>query len=579
MVRVNRLFALILPALLAALALPGGCSTPVRQEYAAEQCATEGCTVEAEVPAQRTPRQRLLYDTLVAEIAGHLGNLPESVAHYRKILDSTTELSVIRRAIRIMLFSKDYDAADQAIQRWLQLDPDSIEAHQLAATVSLRRGDIAAAEKNLQWMLRQADTLEQGFRLVAAFLDLLQDKQLALNIISSLSADHPDSVYAREVLARLAFNAGEFERAHEVAQKIVATRPDNFEAQTILAHSTLEMGRTDEALSLLQAIVVKHPQDSPLRLAYARMLVTTNHHQRALEQFEVLLEKAPGDADLIYSAALLAMQIRRYDQAEKYFHTLLSKGSHRQPTWFYLGRLHEQRKEYEDALSWFERVDAPELYLDAQMRAAGVQGKLGQLDKARQRFSILRQGQAGEKSAIWLSEGEMLREIGEHQTAFDVLSDAVQELPEDTDLRYSRALAAERIGRLDLLESDLQRVLQQEPEHAHALNALGYTLADRTTRYQEALDYITRALQLVPHDPAIIDSMGWVQYRLGNLDKALHYLRKASENLQDDEVAAHLGEVLWVKGDREAAAEVWRDGLREHPDSEILQRVIERFKP
>ncbi len=569
MVEVNRPFALALPVFLLTLSLLGGCSQLVR----------EGHTTQAAVPIQETPEQRLLYDALVAEIAGYLGNLPESVAHYRKILPFTGELPVIRRAIRIMLFAKDYDTANQAIQRWLTLDPDSIEAHQLAATISLQRGDIDAAERNLQWVLRQASTLEQGFKLVATLLERLQDKQLALDAISTLSASYPESAYARVVVARLAFNADKFERAREVAQEIVAARPDNFEAQTILAHSTLELGRTDEALSLLQAAVGKYPENGQLRLAYARMLVTTSHYQRALGQFETLLEEKPDDADLIYSAALLTMQMRHHDQAEKYLHMLLNKGSYRQEAWFYLGRLHEQSKEYEDALSWFERVDTPELYLDAQMRAASAQGKLGQLDKARQRFSILRQAQVEEKASIWLSESEMLRELGEDQAAFDLLNAAVQGLPDDTDLRYSRALAAERVDRLDLLESDLRQVLQQEPDHAHALNALGYTLADRTTRYQEALSYITRALELAPHDPAIIDSMGWVQYRLGNLDKALYYLRKASESLKDDEVAAHLGEVLWVKGEHEAAAKVWHEGLREYPDSKILRRVIERFNP
>ena len=567
MMQMNHLAALLLlPAVLTA-----GCAQPDRKEPA-------GAAIPP-VEVAQTPEQRLLYDALTAEIAGHLGNLPESIAHYRRILPHTRELSVIRRAARIMLFGQDYDAADQAVQRWLLLAPESIEARQLAATVSLRRGDMQTAAASLQWILQQADTEEQGFKLIAALLERLQDRQLALRAINTISSAHPDSPHAGLIQARLAFNAEQYEQARRAAQHIVTTEPDNLQAQMILARSLLELGQAEDALTRLQTVIDRHPQASELRLTYARMLVTTSRHERAMEQFEILLAKAPDDTDLIYSTALLAMQIRRYDQAEKHLHTLLNKGSHRQQARYYLGRLHEERREYEQALDWFERVDAPDLYLQARMSAAAVQGKLGRTDKARQRFARLRESRAGEKAAIWMAESEMLRETGQQQASFDVLDAAVREIPDDTDLRYSRALAAERVSRIDLLESDLKQILQQEPEHAHALNALGYTLADKTTRYEEALDYITRALQLAPHDPAIMDSMGWVQYRLGNLQEALRYLRKASAALQDDEIAAHLGEVLWVSGEREEALAVWLEAQREYPDSEILQRTIERFNP
>ena len=309
------------------------------------------------------------------------------------------------------------------------------------------------------------------------------------------------------------------------------------------------------------------------------MLMTVNRYESAIAQFEILLEDQPGNGDLLYSTALLYLQVRSYASAETKLKKLLELGEHRQEAWYYLGRLEEKRKRYDEAREWYARVDNTSLYIDAQMAAARVQGKSGALDEARERYRVLRESNPDHAVTIWLSESEMLREMEDYEVAYELLNEALSEYPEDTDLRYSRALAAERVDRIDILESDLKMVLEKEPDHAHALNALGYTLADRTKRYKEALGYISRAFELEPNDPAIIDSLGWVHYRLGNYDKAIDYLTRANEVLRDGEVAAHLGEVLWVTGNREAADALWQEALRENPDSKILLRAIKRFKP
>ena len=310
-----------------------------------------------------------------------------------------------------------------------------------------------------------------------------------------------------------------------------------------------------------------------------RLLMAVNRYESAMKQFEILLKDSPDNADLVYSTALLAMQLNSYKSAEIHLNKLLTLGKHQQESWFYLGRLEEKRKHFDKAQTWYARVDDESLYVDAQMGAARVQAKSGQREAAKKRYADLRESFPEHATTIWLSESEMLREIRDYQAAFELLDNAVRQHPDDIDLRYSRALAAEKIDRLDILESDLRQVLKEEPEHAHALNALGYTLADRTDRYQEALGYILKAYKLEPNDPAIIDSMGWVHYRLGDLDTAVEYLTRANELLRDGEVAAHLGEVLWMRGDREAAALLWKKALREYPDSQILIRVINRFNP
>ncbi len=528
------------------------------------------------------PEQQLFYNTLVAEVAGHNGNLPESIRHYQKVLQQQSDdLPIIRRATRIMLFGKDYKAAEQALQRWLALQPDSVEAHQLAATVGLQQADIPLAIEHLDWMVKRADSLQKGFQLVGALLERVKNKETSLAVMRGMQQLYPMALQANVLYARLAFNSGDYERARDAITGVVDTHPENIEAQVILARANSELGQTDKALIAIQKVVEKNAENDELRLTYARMLVTASRYERAIKQFAHLIERSgeQPNGDLLYSTALLSMQIRQLDRAEQYLNQLLETGSHKQEARYYLGRLHEQRKQFEQSLSWFERVDSPALYLDAQMSAARVQGKLGQKDKARERYAILRESHPEQVSTLWLSESEMLREINDDSMAFEVLDEAVGLYPDDLDLRYSRALAAERLGNIALLESDLKLVLAKDPDHAHALNALGYTLADRTDRHQEALAYIERAFKLSPNDPAIIDSMGWIQYRLGNYDKALSYLRRASEGLKDGEVAAHLGEVLWVMGEQQSAREIWQEALREYPESKVLQRAIEKFNP
>ena len=541
-----------------------------------------GCSAASTKQREQTrqePENPLFYNTLIAEIAGHRGNLEESVKYYQAVIESTNDLEIIRRASRIMLFAKDYPAANKAVKRWLELAPKDMEARQVAATTSLYQGDVAASVVSLEWLLEYAKDKKRGFKVLAALLERIPDKQIAASAMQEMASRYPAVIEAQIFYARFAYAANQYKQSADAATAAIKLDSENAEAKVVLARSQIELGNTDEALQTLDNLLKQESKNTELRLTYARMLMAVNRYESAIKQFEILLEQTPDNADLIYSAALVSMQVKSYSSAEKYLKKLLSLGKHKQEAWFYLGRLEEKRKQYSKAQEWYARIDTTDLYVDAQMGAARVQGKSGELEDAQKRYATLRESHPEHATSIWLSESEMLREIQDDRGAYELLNRAVEQQPDDIDLRYSRALAAERVDRIDILESDLKLVLQKDPEHAHALNALGYTLADRTERYDEAKTYILMAYKLKPNDPAIIDSMGWIQYRLGNLDKAIEYLTIANEALRDGEVAAHLGEVLWMNGDREAANALWTKALREYPDSKILIRAIDRFKP
>ncbi|MBS1236701.1 MAG: hypothetical protein H6R46_1496, partial [Proteobacteria bacterium] len=258
---------------------------------------------------------------------------------------------------------------------------------------------------------------------------------------------------------------------------------------------------------------------------------------KAREQFKRVVADSPRDAEAMFTIALLALQSDELDEAERYLKRTLDVQPENDQARLYLGQVAEQRKRYDDAIQWYSTVESAEMHFEAQTRLGVVLAR-------------------------------MLRDAKQYTEAFDVLSRALAELPDNADLLYSRALVAEKLNRIEVAEKDLRRILKKDPKNPNALNALGYTLADRTSRYAEALALIEQALVLKPDDPFILDSLGWVHYRLGN----------HSEAVRDAEIAAHLGEVLWVTGDRNGAESVWKNALQQTPDNEALLGVISKFR-
>ena len=248
---------------------------------------------------------------------------------------------------------------------------------------------------------------------------------------------------------------------------------------------------------------------------------------------------------------------------------------------YYLGRIFENRKQYDQAIYWYEQVHIGDYQFDARLRIADMLGLGGNTDEAIAHLDAMLKGSQSDGTLvrIYVAKGELLRQERRYEEAMSVFNTALNIVPGNSDLLYARALVAERLGRIDQLEADLRQILKTEPDNAHALNALGFTLADQTDRYEEAYEYLKRAIEIIPDDPAIIDSLGWVHYRLGNYDESIRLLRKALSRFDDAEIAAHLGEVLWVSGQQDEAREIWRKALQESPDDPTLLKVMQRFIP
>ncbi len=313
-------------------------------------------------------------------------------------------------------------------------------------------------------------------------------------------------------------------------------------------------------------------------MAYARLLTDAKRFDDARRQFEILQVQAPNNVDVLYALGLLYLQVNRLDEAEKKFMRLTKLKKRVFDANYYLGRIAEERNKLNQASNYYQGVHGGENYLDANIRLSLILAKQGQVEKALTNIRSIEQPGDANRLIVIQAEGEILTEEKRYEEAMALFDRAIEAKPHP-DLLYSRAMLAEKMGRLDILETDLKRILVDDPDNATALNALGYTLADRTNRYEEAYEYIKRAYELSPDDFYILDSMGWVLYRLGRLDEAVDYLRRALEIRNDPEIAAHLGEVLWVMGDKEAARKVWDTALQATPKDDRLLKVIERFNP
>ncbi len=552
----------------------GGCATvvdaqaPVESEYAIRPVVQPG------------PHAELMYHVLAAEVAGKRDQLDVALDHYQRAASASADPRVAERATMLALLVKDDAAALALARRWQALAPTDDPARQALALALLRNQQVDEAAEYLEAVRLAARAQDQhrGFATIASLLGQAGDQQAALRVMQQFRDRYPRSEFAQYYHGMLAAAAEESDLALASLDRALALDPKMAAAHLLRARILLDQGDRDQALAGLRRAVAAMPRDRNLRMSYARLLIDAGQMDQARREFAILLNQDPKDNDSLYALGVLAAETRQFDLAEGYFLDLIKRNVRLADVYFELGRIEEQRGDYVKAREWYERVSDEERYLSARMRLGVVLAKAGDpTSTVNQHFDELRRAHPQHGISLYLAEAEALREAERYPEAFATLERALKMHPEDQDLRYARALAAEKIDRLDILERDLRAILADDPQNAHALNALGYTLADRTDRHQEALGYIEQALALLPDDGAVLDSMGWVQYRLGNHAKALEYLRRAYQQHQDAEIAAHLSEVLWVAGQREEAKRIWREALNREPDNSHLLKVQSRF--
>ena len=571
-----------LSGLLAVLLMTACSQTSVKRPTAS--AAPAAAPMEATQPpavAQNLPKQELtpelLYQFLLAEIAGQRGEIGLAKSAYLDLARKTKDPRVAQRAAEIAVFARDQAGALEATRLWNETDQASPRANLTLVTLLLAQDNLAEAEPLLVKML--AADAPSGFMHMSAWLAKTRDPQAALALVQKLAADYPMLPEAQLAIAQAATQANKPDTVNAALQQADKLRPGWEAAALYRAQWLLKTSRSD-ALGFMQRFLGKYPQARDVRLAYARLLVSANQFPQARAEFTRLTTDIPRNPEITLAAALLALQVGDSDAAQGLLTQTLEYGY--QPTDtvnYYLGLVAEEKKQPAEATAYYQQVNDGEYLVQARSRQAAMLVKQGSLADARTLLTATRTTNEAQKMRLIQAEADLLRDAHDYPQAYKVLSAGLKAYPDSPDLLYDHAMMAEKVNKLDVLEKNLRRVMQIKPEEAQAYNALGYTLADRTNRLDEAVQLLDKALSFSPDDPFILDSMGWAQYRKGNFERARAYLERAFKARPDPEIAAHLGEVMWAHGQREDASTLWQASLKNHPQNEVLLETLRRLKP
>jgi tetratricopeptide (TPR) repeat protein len=541
-------------------------------------------SVEPAAPSKdedRLPKQELtpqiLYQFLLAEIAAQRGEFGLSAKAYFDLATRTRDPRIVRRAAEIAFHARQYDAALAAARLWQTLDPDSQQARQMLSTLLLASGRVEELAGSLarDLALEGPRTGEALMRLVRAFVRY-PDKLAIQRLFRQLTEPYLGLAEAHLVLAQAAVGAGDREAARGEIDRALELRP-SWDLAALFKAELLPKG--DVQLGFLKTWLAANPQAHEVRLAYARGLVSEKRYEESRSEFRQLLAANPDNPDMLYAVGILSLQVKDSAEAEEQLKRFVGVGrGDLNPARFYLGQIADQAGRLDDALGWYDQVVAGEHAVPAKVRAAQVLVRQNKLDEARERLAAARLGEPGDVRLL-VAEAQLLRDAGRHAEAYAFLANALEAQPDEPDILYETALAAEKVGHMDVLERHLRRLIAIKPDSAQAYNALGYSLADRNLRLEEAAELIDKALSLTPDDPFILDSKGWLLFRQGKPADALETLQKAFAQKPDPEIAAHVGEVLWALGRPSEALSVWNQATQAHPTNEALAATIKRFVP
>ena len=498
-----------------------------------------------------------------------------------KALAVLDDKDLARRATSYALAARDSDLALRAAQRWLQLEPKAADAREIITGLSVGKGDADGAFTQAVDIVKDnASGVDDGLMQVARLLAQTEPQQAdaAFTVMRRLLAQWPQSAAGQHGLSLIALRFNKLDQAETAANEAVRLAPENREHALLRIGVLVRQNRLDEANLDLEKLLKDEKNKPELRMGYVKLLLDSNQREPAKQQLQLILKDNADYEDALYALGVLSFNDKNFVDAENQFKPLLS-GNRSQEAAYQLGRIAEARDDSENALSYYSRVIKGNLVVDAVVRKAYVLAKLKLFDEAQQLMAQLREQLPQLEQRLYLSEADLLFQNKQYERALNTYTAGLEALPGDEELLYGRSIVHERIGKIDLAELDLRKMIVENAGNSRALNALGYMLAVHTKRLQEAKKLIGRALELEPDDAAIMDSMGWVQFKLGKKREALALLKKAYERFPDPEVAAHLGEVLWISGDKDQARVLMLKAQKDVPGNEALNATVKRLIP
>lgn len=519
----------------------------------------------------------VLYLLLSGEIAAQRGRYDVTLVHYLKAAKQSRDEGVIERAMRIAQSLNGDNAQTQLAELWLEVNPESTPAHRVAAIQAVKRNDLKTALGHMETIMDQGGDADfDSLAVVAGNMPAEQQQEL-LTLYQQLAERHSDSPELEYSIALLMKVSGQPREALARLEPLLANH-ENFQPAIVLKGDLLyETGEKRQALDYMMVNTRRFPANRQMGTLYGRMLINEGELQAAQDEFNRLVKRYPEIPGLRLSHALVALENEQLELARAELTRLIEQGHHVNEANYYLGRIEDQAGNTEQAIGYYQSVAQGNYYFPSLARSSALLAQEGRLKEALDHIRSMREAHPKQAENFWLLEVNLLLDEKRPQQALESATNALDQYPENVQVRYARAMLYDSLDQPGKAEEDLRRIIEVEPENAVALNALGYILTTRTDRLDEAREYIERALQLDPENPAILDSMGWVLFQQGQLQPALDYLKQAWEAYPDPEVAAHYGEALWMAGAEEQARIVWQEGLDQDPEHEILLETIQRL--
>jgi len=533
-------------------------------------------STEADFPVNELTSD-LLYDLLLAELALQQNNYDLAFEKYYQAAVQTRDSRLVKKATGVTLFSKNDAQTSQSVKLWSELQPDNLDVQQIYASTLISQKKDEQAIEYLQRVIALSDNYPAGLKRCVAILDSIPERERVDYLFAALTKTHQNLPIVHLYASKIAIKYGDYATADKSLNDTLALKPDYLEARIVKVELLKKQQRNPQAIKLLQEIVADEPDNILLRLELARMLVADKQHKKAFRHIQILARDDELNSEVLFAISLLSIEIDETDAARQYLERLHGHRLYASEAAYFIGQLESARKNYTEAEQWFRRVQRGQYVFEANLRLALVLSQQGKLKDAISLLNEYKPADLKQHIEILQIKAEVYAQTEKYKTGYDTYTEALNLSPGNHDLRYGRAMLAEKFGRIDLLEQDLLLIIAENPKDNQALNALGYTLVEQTERYQEAKKYIEQALAIDGEDIATLDSMGWVLHKLGNNEDAVKYLHKAYEKDSDPEIAAHYGEVLWLLGKTRKAKKIWKKALKEYPEHKILLTTTSRY--
>jgi len=513
----------------------------------------------------------VMYMLMAAELAGQRGQYAIALEGYMEAAKRVSDPRFAERAAKIAMYMRDSNKTDEAISLWLKQDPNNPTARKIAALSALRAGNKQAAVDHLSAVLKTDPAgFEKSALELASVLQRDGKSDFFYEVLDSVGEKNPDQAVVYFVQSLLAAEMKNNALAEKKVQQALNIQPDWDKALVFQAQIAVFSGDLNKAKTLLRDASLKYPENDKFKKLLAQVLIKATEYEAASEVYQGIILSNPKDAESQIALALVYLQLNRDGKAEDIFKQLLDQPEWQNQANFYLGKIEEKREHTQKALAWFDKVTEGPFVFESTISAVSLLVKDKKFDEADARLNLLSEQFPKQKLRIILMRAGLYGQQGQYEKAFKLLTETMAGQPDQRDLLYTRALMAERLNKLDVLEADLKKILAKYPDDAEALNALGYSLLGNAGRYADAEKYLQQALNLQPNEAVIMDSFGWLQFKLGRLEQALGYLERAYAKQQEGEIAAHLAEVLWALGRKEEARKVFGKAIKKAPEDEYL---------